>query len=54
MPDQRDTLPRTILPIPTPQRTGLITYDAKDPGHEVSADRAAAPAQGRAERARSS
>ncbi len=31
MPDHRDTLPRTILPIPTPQRTGLITYDAKDP-----------------------
>ena len=22
---------RTYLPIPTPERTGLITYDAKDP-----------------------
>ena len=31
MPDQRDTLPRTVLPIPDPPRTGLITYDAKDP-----------------------
>jgi arylsulfatase len=29
--DQRDALPRTILPIPDPQRVGLITYDAKDP-----------------------
>jgi arylsulfatase A-like enzyme len=29
--DHRDTLPRTILPIPDPQRVGLITYDAKDP-----------------------
>jgi arylsulfatase A-like enzyme len=26
-----DNLPRTTLPIPDPQRTGLITYDAKDP-----------------------
>ena len=26
-----DNLPRTSLPIPDPQRTGLITYDAKDP-----------------------
>jgi arylsulfatase A-like enzyme len=27
----RDTLHRTVLPIPDPARTGLITYDAKDP-----------------------
>ena len=31
MSDQRDSLPRNVLPIPDPQRTGLITYDAKDP-----------------------
>lgn len=30
MSDQ-DTLERTVLPIPTQPRTGLITYDAKDP-----------------------
>jgi len=29
--DHRDTLSRTTLPIPDAQRTGLITYDAKDP-----------------------
>jgi arylsulfatase A-like enzyme len=28
---ERDTLPRTVLPIPDQPRTGLITYDAKDP-----------------------
>src|SRR5205085_3265097 len=27
----RDDLPRTVLPIPDRPRTGLITYDAKDP-----------------------
>ncbi len=27
----RDTLPRTILPMPDQPRTGSITYDAKDP-----------------------
>ncbi|MGH9901894.1 MAG: hypothetical protein ACRD68_08805, partial [Pyrinomonadaceae bacterium] len=26
-----DNIPRTSLPIPDPARTGLITYDAKDP-----------------------
>ena len=31
MSDQRDSLPRNVLPIPDPQRTGLITYDAQDP-----------------------
>src|SRR5262245_14493576 len=29
--DDRDTLPRSILPIPDQPRTGLVTYDAKDP-----------------------
>jgi sulfatase-like protein len=28
---ERDTLPRTVLPIPDQHRTRLITYDAKDP-----------------------
>ena len=27
----RDQLHRTVLPIPDAARTGLITYDAKDP-----------------------
>ena len=31
MPDYRDSLSRTVLPIPDSPRTGLITYDAKDP-----------------------
>jgi arylsulfatase A-like enzyme len=31
MADERDTLPRTVLPIPDQARKGLITYDAKDP-----------------------
>src|SRR5215204_3687868 len=31
MAGRNDNLPRTVLPIPDPQRTGLITYDAKDP-----------------------
>ena len=31
MADDRDTLPRTSLPIPDQARKGLITYDAKDP-----------------------
>ena len=26
-----ESFPETISPIPDPQRTGLITYDAKDP-----------------------
>ena len=26
-----DCIQRTVLPIPDPPRTGLITYDAKDP-----------------------
>jgi arylsulfatase A-like enzyme len=31
MADQRDTRPRSILPIPDPQHVGLTTADAKDP-----------------------
>ena len=31
MPNQSDKMPRHILPIPDRPRTGLITYDAKDP-----------------------
>src|SRR5262245_47335408 len=31
MSDQRETLPRTILPIPDRAHVGLTTYDAKDP-----------------------
>jgi len=29
--NERDDVPRTVLPIPDRPRTGLITYDAKDP-----------------------
>ena len=46
----RDELQRNILPIPDRPRTGLITYDAKDPDTKYPADRAVASAQGRAER----
>ena len=45
-------LQRDVLPIPDPQHVGVTTYDAKDPGHVVPADRAAQAAGGRAERAR--
>jgi arylsulfatase len=31
MTDDEDTLNRSALPIPTPERTGLVTYDARDP-----------------------
>jgi arylsulfatase A-like enzyme len=31
MPTETDKIQRTVLPIPDPPRTGLITYDAKDP-----------------------
>ncbi|RWP41089.1 MAG: hypothetical protein EOR04_16775 [Mesorhizobium sp.] len=31
MSDGTDKINRSVLPIPTPPRTGLITYDAKDP-----------------------
>ena len=44
-------VPRTVLPIPERAHVGLTTYDAKDPGHVVPADRAAASARGCAQRA---
>ena len=42
---------RSVLPIPDQPYVGLTTYDAKDPDTVVPADRAAAAAGGRAERA---
>ena len=42
---------RDVLPIPDRPHVGLITYDAKDPGHVIPADRAVASAGGCAERA---
>ena len=44
-------LGREVLPAPDRAYAGLVTYDAKDPDTSVPADRAAAPAGGRAERA---
>ena len=29
--NSQDNLQRTVLPIPDQPRTGLVTYDAKDP-----------------------
>ena len=46
-----DTSMRRSLPIPDIPAPGLTTYDAKDPDTYVPADRAAAAAGGRAERA---
>ena len=45
-----DKVQRTVLPIPDQPRTGLITYDAKDPDTKYPADHAVAPAQGCAKR----
>lgn len=42
---------RSHLPIPTPERTGLITYDAKEPDTQIPANRAIAPSKGCAQRA---
>jgi arylsulfatase A-like enzyme len=36
MSDQ-DNIPRTVLPIPDPPRTGLVLYDAKDPENKYPA-----------------
>ena len=45
-------LPRTSLPIPDRKHVGdLVTFDAKDPGDLVPADRDVAASGGRAERA---
>ena len=48
--NDQDKIQRTVLPIPDQPRTGLITYDAKDPENQNSADHAVAAAQGCAER----
>ena len=48
-----DDLDRSVLPIPSRPHEGELPLDAKDPG-DLPADRAAAAAGGRAERARSS
>ena len=45
---------RSHLPMPNTARPTLITYDAKDPDTKFPADRAVAPARGRAQRAASS
>ena len=37
---------RTVLPIPDPQRTGLITYDAKDPESKFPPIRQLRPPKG--------
>ena len=42
-------IPRNVLPIPDPPRTGLITYDAKDPDTKFPPISAIAPAEGRAQ-----
>jgi hypothetical protein len=34
----QDNIQRTVLPIPDRPRTGLVTYDAKDPDSAVLAD----------------
>ncbi len=49
MSDQ-DNLQRTVLPIPDRPRTGLITYDAKDPDTKYPPITPVAPAQGCAQR----
>jgi hypothetical protein len=35
---EQDRIQRTMLPIPHRPRTGLVTYDAKDPDYPVPAD----------------
>ena len=47
-----DSIPRTALPIPSPARTGLITYDAKDPDTKYPPIRATAASAGRPQRPR--
>ena len=42
-PDQPEVR-RDILPIPDVPHVGLTTYDAKDPGHQLSADQGCAAA----------
>jgi arylsulfatase len=35
--NEQDNIPRTVLPIPDPPRTGLMLYDAKDPENKYPA-----------------
>ena len=42
---------RSHLPIPTPERTGLITYDAKDPDTKFPPIEQLRPPKGGAQRA---
>src|SRR6516164_575762 len=46
MKDDRDKLPRTILPIPDRPNTGLVTYDAKDPDTKFPPIRQLRPPKG--------
>jgi hypothetical protein len=41
---------RAMLPIPDQSQVGLTTYDAKDPRHQVPANRATVPSRRRSER----
>jgi len=45
-PNGEDQIPRTVLPIPDRPRTGLITYDAKDPESVYPAIRQMRPPKG--------
>ncbi len=45
-----EELQRNVLPIPDPARTGLMLYDAKDPGNKYPAIRQFASARGGAKR----
>ena len=45
----QDTKNRSHLPIPDPARTGLITYDAKDPDTKFPPIEQLLPAKGRAQ-----
>ena len=50
MSEHRNSVPRTVLPIPDSQPIGLTTYDAKDPDTQYPPIEQAAPAEGRAQR----
>jgi arylsulfatase A-like enzyme len=45
-PTARDALPRDVLPIPDRPRSGLVTYDAKDPDTKFPAIRQLRPPEG--------
>ncbi|MGC1644677.1 MAG: arylsulfatase [Candidatus Sulfotelmatobacter sp.] len=44
--NDQDNIPRTVLPIPDPPRTGLMLYDAKDPENKYPAITQLRPPQG--------